>query len=158
MKLLFPLAMTFLALTCLAIAIPAPRPQSLQLPPDKPCYDVACIRDARQQDSVVEPKEKLNLLRMAILAPRGGHGRRLEDLVVEPKKEQNSLRMDLVPSKKGPTVRNNDPKCETDEDCNERRYCSYFKWCHYYPEFRPKCDSDSDCVGEEYCSSHTCIH
>merc|ERR1712121_41140 len=97
---LFPLAITFLALTCLAIAIPAPRPQSLQLPPDQPCYDVACIRDARQQDSEVEPKKEQNLLRMANLAPRGGHGRSLEDLVVEPTKEQKSLRMDLVPSKK----------------------------------------------------------
>merc|ERR1711970_148261 len=71
MKLLFQLAMTFLALVCLAIAIPAPQ---------HGCVGQACgCCGQRLEESVVEPKKEQNsaelkraqnLLRMAIPAPR----------------------------------------------------------------------------------------
>merc|ERR1711875_170525 len=94
MKLLFQLAMTFLALVCLAIAIPANHG-----------HNGHHGHHGRMKDSVVEPMKEQDLLRMAIPANHGHHGHhghhgRMKDSVVEPKKEQNLLRM-AIPANHG---------------------------------------------------------
>merc|ERR1712098_953781 len=74
MKLLFQLAMTFLALVCLATAIPAPKAKICS----GNIWECPCCGQ-RLEESVVEPKKEqnsaelkraLNLLRMAIPVPR----------------------------------------------------------------------------------------
>merc|ERR1740131_568543 len=54
----------------------------------------------------------------------------------------------------GTIDRNDDPRCNTDEDCIEDRWCNVFGWCHFPPgdcQNPASCRQDSDC-----CSGYAC--
>merc|ERR1719403_330470 len=93
MKLLFQLAMTFLALVCLAIAIPANHGHNGHHGRMKDSVEMAIPANNGHHGQMKDSVE------MAIPANNGHHGQ-MKDSVVEPKKEQNLLRM-AIPANHG---------------------------------------------------------